>query len=79
MASAGRRCGALAGLGAAAWSARLGFGDRENLFLAVFMTLSSLLLTTAGTEDWGSGRKTMALRDPFIREREVKGAMLSDA
>jgi hypothetical protein len=40
MASVGRRRGALVGLGAGAWSARLGFGDRENLFLAVSMTLS---------------------------------------
>jgi hypothetical protein len=40
MAITGRRHGALTGLGAAAWSARLGFGDRENLFLAIFVTLS---------------------------------------
>jgi hypothetical protein len=33
----------------------------------------------AGIEDWGSGRKTMASRDPFVSEREVKGVMLSDA
>jgi hypothetical protein len=39
----------------------------------------SPLLTTVGTEDWRSGRKTMASRDPFVSEREVKGAMLSDA
>jgi hypothetical protein len=42
MVSIGRCRGALAGLGAAAWSARLGYGDRENLSLAVFMTLSPL-------------------------------------
>jgi hypothetical protein len=39
----------------------------------------SPLLTTVGTEDWGSRRKTMASRDPFVSEREVKGALLSDA
>jgi hypothetical protein len=79
MASTGRRRGALVGLGAAAWSARLGFEDRDNLFLAISVTLSPPFLTMAGTEDLGSGRKTMASRDPFVSEREVKGAMLSNA